>query len=142
MRVEACDEEHMASRLVPSNVPDTAPENPTSTLIRMREKVRMWSSNPSGKCSFERPTWGTVCGTMRSMCGADAGCLAIHYNLPTLMRASNQFRRVSCYNVKTMLTNTQKQLQTSLILNLQRESLRRARTVLLYRLGISINREM
>ena len=28
---------------------------------------------------FERPTRGTVCGTMRSMCGADAGCLAINY---------------------------------------------------------------
>ena len=38
-----------------------------------------WSSNPSGKCSYERPTRGTVCGTMRSMCGADAGCLAINY---------------------------------------------------------------
>ena len=27
----------------------------------------------------ERPTQGTVCGTMRSMCGADAGCLTINY---------------------------------------------------------------
>jgi len=36
-------------------------------------------SNPSGKCSYERPTRGTVCGTMRSMCSADAGCLAINY---------------------------------------------------------------
>ena len=35
-------------------------------------------SNPSGKCSDERPTRGTVCGTMRSMCGADVGCLAIN----------------------------------------------------------------
>ena len=40
---------------------------------------RKWSSNPSGKCSYERPTRGTVCGTMRSMCGADAGCSAIDY---------------------------------------------------------------
>ena len=40
---------------------------------------RRWSSNLSGKCSYERPTRGTVCGTMRSMCGADAGCLAINY---------------------------------------------------------------
>ena len=40
---------------------------------------RRWSSNPSGKCSYERPTRGTVSGTMRSMCGADAGCLAINY---------------------------------------------------------------
>ena len=42
-------------------------------------RCRRWSSNPSGKCSYERPTRGTVCGTMRSMCGADAGCLAINY---------------------------------------------------------------
>ena len=35
--------------------------------------------NPSGKCSYERPTRDTVCGTIRSMCGADAGCLAINY---------------------------------------------------------------
>ena len=40
---------------------------------------RRCCSNPSGKCSYERPTRGTVCGTMRSMCGADAGCLAINY---------------------------------------------------------------
>jgi len=40
---------------------------------------RRWSSSPSGKCSYERPTRGTVCGTMRSMCGADASCLAINY---------------------------------------------------------------
>ena len=40
---------------------------------------RRWSSNPSGKCSSERPTRGTVGGTMRSMRGADAGCLAINY---------------------------------------------------------------
>jgi hypothetical protein len=42
---------------------------------------RRWSSNPSGKCSYERPTRGTVCGTMRSMCGADAGYLAINYQI-------------------------------------------------------------
>ena len=41
--------------------------------------LRRWSSNPSAKCSYERPTRGTVGGTMRSMCGADAGCLAINY---------------------------------------------------------------
>ena len=40
---------------------------------------RRWSSNPSGKCSYERLTRGTVCGTMRFMCGADAGWLAINY---------------------------------------------------------------
>ena len=31
-----------------------------------------------GKCSHERPTRGTVCGTQRSMFGADAGCLAMN----------------------------------------------------------------
>ena len=41
--------------------------------------LKSWSSNSSGKCSYERPTRGTVCGTMRSMCGADAGCSAINY---------------------------------------------------------------
>jgi hypothetical protein len=38
-----------------------------------------WSSNPSGKCSYERPTRSTVCGTMRGMCGAGAACLAMNY---------------------------------------------------------------
>ena len=42
-------------------------------------ECRRWSLNPSGKCSYERPTRGTVCGTVRSMCGADAGCLAMNY---------------------------------------------------------------
>jgi len=31
-------------------------------------------------CSYGRPTRGTVSGTMRSMCGADAGCLAMNYH--------------------------------------------------------------
>ena len=45
----------------------------------MRGSMRTrWSENLSGKCSYERPTRGTLCGTMRSMCGADAGCLAIN----------------------------------------------------------------
>ena len=39
---------------------------------------RRWSSNLSGKCLYAQPTRGTVCGTMRSMCSADAGCLAIN----------------------------------------------------------------
>ena len=39
---------------------------------------RRWTSNPSEKILYERPTRGTVCGTLRSMCGADAGCLAIN----------------------------------------------------------------
>jgi len=54
-----------------SNVPQTS-----SLFI---EKGRRWNSNPSGKYLYERPTRGTVCGTMRSMCGADVGCLAINY---------------------------------------------------------------
>ena len=36
---------------------------------------RRWRS----KISQERLTRGTVCGTMRSMCGADAGCSATNY---------------------------------------------------------------
>ena len=48
--------------------------------VRLCSTRRRWSSNPSGKCSSERPTRGTVGGTMRSMCGADAGCLAINYH--------------------------------------------------------------
>ena len=47
--------------------------------IKVGEFCRRWSSKPSGKCSYERPTRSTVCGTMCSMCGADAGCLAIKY---------------------------------------------------------------
>ena len=35
--------------------------------------------DPSGRCSYERPLRGTVTGTMRSMCRADAGCLVIDY---------------------------------------------------------------
>ena len=46
---------------------------------RAQRHGRRWSSNPSGIFPHERPTRGTVCATMRSMCGADAGCLAINY---------------------------------------------------------------
>ena len=52
---------------------------PQKAQEKYREGSGTWSSNPSGKCSYERPTRGTVCGTMRSMCGADAGCLAINF---------------------------------------------------------------
>jgi len=45
----------------------------------------------TGKCSYERPTRGTVCGTMRSMCGADAGCLAINYQ--SLYRGTSPIRK-------------------------------------------------
>jgi len=48
-------------------------------------KCRRWRSNPSGKCSQERLTPGTVTSTMRrvalpsecAMCGAGASCSAI-----------------------------------------------------------------
>ena len=43
---------------------------------------RRWRSNPSGKCSHERPTRGTGRGTIHSKFGADAGCLAINYRSP------------------------------------------------------------
>ena len=55
------------------------PRTNQASLPPPRDRRRRWRSNPSGKCSYERPTRGTVCGTMRSMCGADAGCVAIHY---------------------------------------------------------------
>ena len=54
-------------------------ERDTGSDVLVEQGSRMWSSNPSGKCSYERPTRDTVCGTMRSMCGADAGCLAISF---------------------------------------------------------------
>ena len=50
-----------------------------TSLSLSRMWKRRWSSNASEKCSYERPTRGTVCGTMRSMCGADASCSAINY---------------------------------------------------------------
>jgi len=48
-------------------------------LLELAMSLRRWSSNPSGKRSYERPTRGTVCGTMRRMCGADAGYLVTNY---------------------------------------------------------------
>ena len=47
--------------------------------LATRHTRRRWSSNAFGKCSYEQPTRGTVCGKMRSMCGPDAACFAIHY---------------------------------------------------------------
>ena len=38
-----------------------------------------WSLNSCGKCSCEWPIRGAVCGTMCSIRGADAGCLATDY---------------------------------------------------------------
>ena len=73
-------------------------------------------SNSSGKCSYERPTRGTVCGTMRSMCGADAGCLAINYqslrpprptrpfpNLPTTCHVPRPSTPIPCFLASTDL---------------------------------------
>jgi hypothetical protein len=63
-------------------------------LFRGPPPRRRWSSNPSGKCSYERPTRGTVCATMRSMCGADAGCLAINYqSLPAPHRGTSLVKK-------------------------------------------------
>ena len=56
-------------------------EDDLGVRVRLHQLLhcRRWNSDPSGKCSYERPTRGTVCGTMRSMCSAAAGCLAINY---------------------------------------------------------------
>ena len=50
--------------------------------VDVPERVREFSLrfHPSGKCSYERPILVTVCGTMRSMCGADAGCSALNHS--------------------------------------------------------------
>jgi len=53
--------------------------------LRVGMRGRRWRSNPSGKCSQERLTQGTVTSTMRraahpsgcARCGAGAGCSAI-----------------------------------------------------------------
>ena len=50
-------------------------------LYLSRGKIERRSSSPSGKCSYERPTRGTVCGATSSMCDADAGCSAKITNL-------------------------------------------------------------
>ena len=60
-------------RIVPHSVPRVS--RPCELFP---DGSRRWSSNPSGKCSYDRPTRGAVRGTMRSMCGAGAGCLGIH----------------------------------------------------------------
>ena len=38
------------------------------------------------KTMYERPILGIVCGTMRSMCGADAACLAMNYQSLSLRK--------------------------------------------------------
>ena len=61
---------------------------------------RRWGSNPSGKCSPERLTRGTVTSTIRraanpsgcARCGAGAGCSAIKYQ--SLTSARRDFRRI------------------------------------------------
>ena len=52
---------------------------------------RRQSSKPSGKCWHDWPTRGTVCGTLRSMCGADAGCLAINYQSRLSHQSASRF---------------------------------------------------
>ena len=76
----------MARRLPTTPTPSPSPPRPlprrgflTRTPSMRPSPSRRWSSNPSGKCSCQQPTQGTFCGTMHSMCGADAGCLAINY---------------------------------------------------------------
>ena len=59
-------------------------------LITNIPPPRRWSSNPSGKCSYGRPTRGTVCGTMRSMCDTDAGCSAMNYQSLSLSSRMEQ----------------------------------------------------
>ena len=64
-------------------------QEPFSSLLaeRMKPWRRRWRSNPSGKCSQERLTRGTVTSTMCraahpsgcARCGAGAGCSAIKY---------------------------------------------------------------
>ena len=53
---------------------------PSSSPIESLMPGRRWSSNPTGKFPYERPTRGSVCGTMRIMCGADTGCSATDYS--------------------------------------------------------------
>jgi hypothetical protein len=67
---------HRASpRIRPrADVPNSGKPGVAKRLLRTR-----WSSNPSRKCPYERPTWGTVFGTMRSMRGAGAGYLAMNH---------------------------------------------------------------
>ena len=76
---------------------------------RKREKGRRWSSNPSGKCSYERPTRGIVCGTMHSMCGAGAGCLAINYQSLFIQSARGLTHRTlpRCYRQGSSVTSLQ-----------------------------------
>ena len=59
-------------------------------------RCRRWRSNPSGKCSQERLTRGTITSTMCraahssgcARCGAGAGCSAIKYQSLNLTRLS------------------------------------------------------
>ena len=52
--------------------------------VQVHPTRRRWSSNLSGKCSYEQASRVTVCGTMRIVCGTHAGCLAIDcHSLPS-----------------------------------------------------------
>ena len=70
---------HIIYYVAPEVVDEESRHVPGLVVLLLDKGGRRCSWNPSGKCSYERPTRGTVCGTMRSMCGADAGCLATHH---------------------------------------------------------------
>ena len=73
---------------------------------------RRWRPNPSGKCSQERLTRGTVTSTMRraahpsgcARCGAGAGCSAIKYQSPLvhgMLRTVSSSRGVQCRDISS-----------------------------------------
>ena len=63
--------------LMRSRIQGAVRSSPSWCGVYVCEDRRRWSPNPSGKYSYERPRRVTVCGTMRSMCGIDAGCLVL-----------------------------------------------------------------
>ena len=86
--------------------PGSQGQNLALTVVYVPHSGRRWSSNPSGKCSYERPTRGTVSGTMRSMCGADAGCLARNYqSLPHSLDSGTPTSRARPAGVQGYLTH-------------------------------------
>jgi len=70
-------------------------------------QCRRWRSNPSGKCSQDRLTRGTVTSTMRraahpsecARCGAGVGCSAIKYqSLYPVQRLLESLVERRCYS--------------------------------------------
>ena len=96
----------------------------TSTIrfVSTRER-RRWRSNPSGKCSQERLSRGTVTSTMRkaahpsgcARCGAGAGCSAIKYQSRWTPLAPDRVDRDSNQSThnKTRLGETEPRLKES-----------------------------